>query len=165
VGYFSEGARLQRKRRDRVKMKRQKEILPMNIEIRDKRYLQHAAKELLNYARDRRIFAFYGAMGSGKTTIIKSICGVLGAIDIVSSPTFTLVNEYKTSEGESIFHIDFYRIKKQEEVYDFGIEEYLTGESWCFMEWPELVEEILPPDIIKIKISVGEHEERTLSLS
>jgi tRNA threonylcarbamoyladenosine biosynthesis protein TsaE len=137
----------------------------MTIEIKDKRHLHHAAKEILDYTGNRRIIAFYGAMGSGKTTIIKSICNVLGAVDIVSSPTFTLVNEYKTAEGESIFHIDFYRIKKQEEVYDFGIEEYLTGESWCFMEWPELVEEILPPDIIKARISVGEHEERTLSLS
>ena len=136
----------------------------MTIEIKDKRHLHHAAKEILEYAGDRRILAFFGAMGSGKTTIIKAICGVLGAVDVVSSPTFTLVNEYKTSEGESIFHIDFYRIRKQVEVFDFGIEEYLTGETWCFMEWPELVEEILPQDIIKIRINVGENEERILSV-
>ncbi len=136
----------------------------MNIEIRDKRHLPHAAKEILEYAGDRRILAFYGAMGSGKTTIIKSICSILGAVDIVSSPTFTLVNEYKAPVG-AIFHIDFYRIRKLEEVFDFGIEEYLTGESWCFMEWPELVEEILPQEMIRIKITVGEHEERTLAIS
>jgi tRNA threonylcarbamoyladenosine biosynthesis protein TsaE len=104
-------------------------------------------------------------MGAGKTTIIKAICESLGAVDLVSSPTFTLVNEYKTAGGESIFHIDFYRIKKQEEVYDFGIEEYLTGDSYCFMEWPELIEEILPEETVKVRISVDEQEQRILSLS
>ncbi len=137
----------------------------MVIAIKDKRHLPHAAKELLKYAGKKRIIAFYGPMGSGKTTIIKAVCNELGAIDIVSSPTFTLVNEYRTRKGESVFHIDFYRIKKQEEVYDFGIEEYLTGESWCFMEWPELVEEILPDDVCKVKISVGVNEERTLDIT
>lgn len=137
----------------------------MITEITDKKQLPHAARELLKYAADRRIIAFYGPMGSGKTTIIKAVCKELGAIDIVSSPTFTLVNEYKTKDGESVFHIDFYRIRKQEEVFDFGIEEYLTGESWCFMEWPELVEQILPAEMIKVKISVGEHEKRTLSIT
>jgi tRNA threonylcarbamoyladenosine biosynthesis protein TsaE len=104
-------------------------------------------------------------MGAGKTTIIKAICEALGAIDIISSPTFTLVNEYKTSDGKSIYHIDFYRIKKQEEVYDFGIEEYLTGESYCFMEWPELIEELLPPATVIVRISVDNQEQRILSIS
>jgi tRNA threonylcarbamoyladenosine biosynthesis protein TsaE len=137
----------------------------MIIQIRDKRQLPHAARELLKYAGDKKIFAFYGTMGAGKTTIIKSVCTLLGAVDIVSSPTFTLVNEYRTSAGSSLYHIDFYRIRKQEEVFDFGIEEYLTGENYCFMEWPELIEEILPPGILKIRISVGENEERTLSVT
>lgn len=137
----------------------------MIIEVKDKKQLPHASKELLKFAGDKKIFAFYGAMGSGKTTFIKALCSELGAVDIVSSPTFTLVNEYKTTRGDSIFHIDFYRIKKQEEVYDFGIEEYLTGESWCFMEWPELVEEILPNDIVRVRISVGGHEVRTLTIT
>jgi tRNA threonylcarbamoyladenosine biosynthesis protein TsaE len=104
-------------------------------------------------------------MGAGKTTIIKAICKALGAVDIVSSPTFTLVNEYRTSKGEILYHIDFYRIKKQEEVFDFGIEEYLAGESYCFMEWPELVEELLPEETINIRISVDENEQRTLLIS
>jgi tRNA threonylcarbamoyladenosine biosynthesis protein TsaE len=104
-------------------------------------------------------------MGAGKTTIIKAICEELNAVDIISSPTFTLVNEYKTSVGETIYHIDFYRIKKQEEVFDFGIEEYLTGDSWCFMEWPELVEEILPSETIRIRINVDGAEQRILSIS
>jgi tRNA threonylcarbamoyladenosine biosynthesis protein TsaE len=104
-------------------------------------------------------------MGAGKTTIIKAICEVLGAVDIISSPTFTLVNEYMTTEGDSIFHIDFYRIKKQEEVFDFGVEEYLTGDYFCFMEWPELIEEILPPETVKVRIAVDANEQRILSIS
>ena len=137
----------------------------MEIIIKDKQHLHTAAKQLLKQSGNNKLFAFYGAMGSGKTTFIKAICESLGAIDIVSSPTFTLVNEYRTSDGESIFHIDFYRIKKQEEVFDFGIEEYLTGDSYCFMEWPELVEEILPPETVKVKISVDKYEQRLLLIS
>jgi len=137
----------------------------MEIIIKDKRHLLAAARQLMKVSGDKKIFAFYGAMGAGKTTFIKSICEVLGAIDIISSPTFTLVNEYKTSGGEAIFHIDFYRIKKQEEVFDFGIEEYLTGESYCFMEWPELVENILPSETVKVIIKADETEQRVLSVS
>jgi tRNA threonylcarbamoyladenosine biosynthesis protein TsaE len=137
----------------------------MEILIKDKRHLHAAAKDLLKHSENKKIFAFYGSMGAGKTTIIKAVCESLGAVDIISSPTFTLVNEYKTSDGESLFHIDFYRIKKQEEVYDFGIEEYLTGDSYCFMEWPELIEDILPPETIRVRITVDEHEQRMLSVS
>jgi tRNA threonylcarbamoyladenosine biosynthesis protein TsaE len=137
----------------------------MEITIKDKRHLTIAARELLKVTGDKKIFAFYGAMGAGKTTFIKAICEVLGAIDIISSPTFTLVNEYKISEAESIYHIDFYRIKKLEEVFDFGVEEYLTGESYCFMEWPELVEDILPSETVKVKIRADEKEQRILTVS
>jgi tRNA threonylcarbamoyladenosine biosynthesis protein TsaE len=137
----------------------------MELIIRDKRNLAAAAKKLLSYSGNRRIFAFYGSMGAGKTTIIKAVCEYLGARDIVTSPTFTLVNEYKTGSGESLFHIDFYRIKKQEEVYDFGIEEYLYGNSYCFMEWPELIEELLPAGTVAVKITVDESEQRILSVS
>ena len=137
----------------------------MKILIKDKRYLRAAAKKLLKYSGESKIFAFYGPMGSGKTTIIKAICKVLGAADIVSSPTFTLVNEYRTSGGETLYHIDFYRIKKQEEVFDFGVEEYLYGDSYCFLEWPELIEEILPPGMVRVKIVVGDNELRTLHIS
>jgi tRNA threonylcarbamoyladenosine biosynthesis protein TsaE len=137
----------------------------MKILIKDKKHLIPAARELLKLCGNKKIFAFYGAMGAGKTTIIKAICEVLGAVDIVSSPTFTLVNEYKTSRGETLYHIDFYRIKKQEEVFDFGVEEYLTGDSYCFMEWPELVEDILPDDRVNVKITVANDERRTLIIS
>ncbi len=137
----------------------------MEIIIKNKKHLTSAAKQLLKYTGDKKILAFYGSMGAGKTTIIKALCGVLNATDIVSSPTFTLVNEYRTSAGESIYHIDFYRIKKQEEVFDFGVEEYLTGDSYCFMEWPELIEEFLPAETVKIRITVDNLEQRTLSIS
>jgi tRNA threonylcarbamoyladenosine biosynthesis protein TsaE len=137
----------------------------MKILIKNKRHLSSAAKQLLKYCGDNKIFAFYGSMGAGKTTIIKAICKVLGATDIVSSPTFTLVNEYRTLKGGSLYHIDFYRIKKQEEVFDFGLEEYLSGDSFCFMEWPELVEEILPPETVKVRITVEDNEQRTLLIS
>jgi tRNA threonylcarbamoyladenosine biosynthesis protein TsaE len=136
----------------------------MKILIKDKKHLTGAARELLKHSCDKKIFAFYGTMGAGKTTFIKAICEVLGAADIVSSPTFTLVNEYRTTAGEALYHIDFYRIKKLEEVFDFGVEEYLTGESYCFMEWPELIEEILPSGTVRVRISVDETEQRTLSV-
>ena len=140
-------------------------IPPGKIVIKDKKHLADAAEKFLKHFGENRIFAFYGSMGAGKTTIIKAICEALGAVDIVSSPTFTLVNEYRTSKGETLYHIDFYRIKKQEEVFDFGIEEYLSGDSYCFMEWPELVEEILPSGTINVRISVDENEQRTLAIS
>jgi len=137
----------------------------MNIIVEDLTRLNEAAKQITELCGEKRLFAFYGGMGSGKTTIIKAICEYLGAVDIVSSPTFTLVNEYLTKKGEVLYHIDFYRIKKQEEVFDFGIEEYLTGESYCFMEWPELVEEILPEETVRIRISVDENERRILTIA
>lgn len=136
----------------------------MIIEIKDKQHLRQAAIQLLKLSGGRKIYAFYGPMGSGKTTIIKSVCNELGAVDIISSPTFTLVNEYMTDKGVILYHIDFYRIKKVEEVYDFGIEDYLSGENFCFMEWPELVESILPDDMIRVKITVGPSQERILDV-
>ena len=137
----------------------------MKILIKDKKHLNSAAKELLKVTEGSKIFAFYGSMGAGKTTLIKAICRVLDTADIVTSPSFTLVNEYRTNRGESIYHIDFYRIKKKDEVFDFGIEEYLTGESYCFMEWPDLVEEILPRGTVRVRITVDNDEQRILSIS
>jgi tRNA threonylcarbamoyladenosine biosynthesis protein TsaE len=134
----------------------------MEIVIKDKKHLPVAARELLEFIGNKKILAFYGSMGAGKTTFIKAVCRELHAVDLVTSPTFTIVNEYKTTRGDSIYHIDFYRIKKQEEVFDFGVEEYLCGDSYCFIEWPELVEEILPPETLRIRITVGDNEQRTL---
>jgi tRNA threonylcarbamoyladenosine biosynthesis protein TsaE len=134
----------------------------MKILIKNKRYLPSAARKLLEYAGENRIFAFYGPLGSGKTTIIKAVCELLGVSGIASSPSFTLVNEYRTQTGESLYHIDFYRIKNISEIFDIGIEEYLYSESYCFLEWPELAEEVLPEKTIKFRISVGKNEERII---
>jgi tRNA threonylcarbamoyladenosine biosynthesis protein TsaE len=138
----------------------------MIITIENRKNLPSATKKLLEAAGNCKIFAFYGAMGSGKTTIIKHLCKTLGAVDVATSPTFTLVNEYKTKTGKSIYHFDFYRIKKIEEVFDFGIEEYFASGSYCFLEWPKLAEDALPTgDIVKIQISVEQNNQRILNIS
>ncbi len=137
----------------------------MRIIIKDKRYLPGASRRILKFAGDRRIISFYGSMGAGKTTIIKAVCKVLNASDLVSSPTFTLVNEYKTETGDSIYHIDLYRIRKEEEVFDFGIEEYLASGSYCLIEWPELAQNILPPESVNVRITVRNNQERILDIS
>jgi tRNA threonylcarbamoyladenosine biosynthesis protein TsaE len=136
----------------------------VKIIIKEKTGLHKAAVRFINTFSGKRIFAFYGTMGAGKTTIIKKICESLGATDTVTSPTFTLVNEYRTVNGEPIYHIDFYRIRKKEEVFDFGIEEYFNSGSYCFMEWPELIEEFLPDETIKVRLTVGDREERILTV-
>jgi len=137
----------------------------MRILIKDKKHLPVAAKKILQYTSGHKLLAFYGSMGAGKTTIIKAICRILGAGDIVTSPTFTMVNEYKTNNDNIIYHIDFYRIKKAEEVFDFGIEEYFSSGSYCFMEWPELIGGILPSETAKIKITVGDKEQRIIDIT
>jgi tRNA threonylcarbamoyladenosine biosynthesis protein TsaE len=112
-----------------------------------------AAEKLLAAYPNRRVFAFYGKMGTGKTTFIKVISSFLGAADVVQSPSFAIINEYRTSKGESIFHFDFYRIRKSEEVFDIGYEDYIYSGAYCFIEWPELVEDLLPADTVKVKIN------------
>jgi tRNA threonylcarbamoyladenosine biosynthesis protein TsaE len=134
------------------------------ILIKDKKQLPVAARRILEYTSGQKILAFYGQMGAGKTTIIKALCKALGAEEIVSSPTFTLVNEYRTNKGTTLYHIDFYRIGKMEEVFDFGIEEYFASGSYCLMEWPELIEEILPPETVRIRITVGDKEQRIIEI-
>ncbi len=136
----------------------------MNIIIAHTGDIPEAARQLLKISEPEKVFAFYGALGSGKTTIIKAICRELGVSDEGSSPSFTIVNEYRNAAGEAIYHIDFYRIGKQEEVFDFGLEEYLYSGAYCFMEWPELVEDLLPPETFRIRITVGKNEERILEL-
>lgn len=136
----------------------------MKIIIKDKSHLHEAALKFISLTSGKKIFAFFGSMGAGKTTIIKAICEVLGAKDIVTSPTFTLINEYMASSGESIYHIDFYRINKPDEVFDFGIEEYLNSGSYCFIEWPELVEGVFPPETVNVRITVRDEEQRIMTI-
>jgi tRNA threonylcarbamoyladenosine biosynthesis protein TsaE len=125
----------------------------VKLVIRTEAELLPAAKQLLAAHPAGRVFAFYGSMGAGKTTFIKAICHELGVADIVQSPTFSIINEYKTVEGDSVFHVDFYRIKKLEEVYDIGYEDYIYSGSYCFLEWPELIESLLPEDAIRVRIT------------
>jgi len=119
--------------------------------------LQKTARLLLNNFPDERVFAFYGSMGSGKTTFIKAICHELGSSDYVTSPTFALINEYSTSEGSIIYHFDFYRIKKLEEAFDLGYEDYIYSGNYCFIEWPEMIEQLLPEGIVEVRIKEGDH--------
>ncbi len=124
--------------------------------------IQEAAKEFVAQMGDNKVFAFYGKMGAGKTTFIKAICEELGVEDVVNSPTFAIVNEYTDGNGEPIFHFDFYRIKKESEAYDIGFEEYVYSGHLCFMEWPELIEVLLPEDTVKVSIEELEDGTRTV---
>ena len=125
----------------------------MEIKINSLSEISSAAKQFVAAMGDNTIFAFYGHMGAGKTTFIKAICEELGVKDVITPPTFAIVNEYTDGQGEPVYHFDFYRIKKQEEVYDIGFEDYVESGSVCLMEWPELIEDILPADTVKITIT------------
>ena len=116
----------------------------MEIRIDNLAHINEAAKQFVAAMGDNTIFAFYGHMGAGKTTFIKAICEELGVKDVITSPTFAIVNEYTDGQGEPVYHFDFYRIKKQEEVYDIGFEDYVESGSVCLMEWPELIESSQP---------------------
>jgi len=109
-----------------------------------------------------RLFAFYGKMGSGKTTFIKALCERLQVIDYVTSPTFALINVYETEQAREIYHFDFYRIKNLQELYDLGYEEYFFSDEYCFVEWPELIEPLLPPNTVKITITETEMGSRII---
>jgi tRNA threonylcarbamoyladenosine biosynthesis protein TsaE len=129
----------------------------MTITIDHISHIALAAKTFVEQMGDKTIFAFYGKMGAGKTTFIKAICEQLGVEDVITSPTFAIVNEYQSATtGEQIFHFDFYRVKKIEEVYDMGYEDYFYSGARCFIEWPELIEDLLPDDTVKVKIEETE---------
>ena len=131
-------------------------------QIKDIAALQDTAKQLLNHFPEDRIFALYGTMGAGKTTFIKSLCRELGSHDNITSPTFALINEYSTDKGAVIYHFDFYRIKKLEEAYDLGYEDYIYSGNYCFIEWPEMIQSLLPTEIVEVKISEAENGNRLL---
>lgn len=124
-----------------------------------------AAKWFTTFLQQGNIFAFYGKMGSGKTTFIKSLCEELGVEDTINSPTFAIVNEYEDREANTIFHFDFYRIKSIAEVYNMGYEEYFYSNAYCLIEWPELIEELLPEEHIRVEITEGDDCTRTIKVT
>ena len=136
------------------------------FEIRNLEEIDKVAGDFIQYISESdlqsNIFAFYGKMGAGKTTFIKAICKALGVKDIVNSPTFTIINEYKSSRGFPIYHFDFYRINRLQEAYDIGVEEYFAGDGLCLIEWPEKIAEILPQDSISISIITNPDLSRTV---
>ena len=125
----------------------------MKIKIDSLENIHEAAREFIENMGGSNVFAFYGKMGAGKTTFIKAICEEQGVDDVITSPTFAIVNEYTDIDGDPIYHFDFYRIKKLEEVYDMGYEDYFDSGYLCLLEWPELIEELLPEDAVKVTIT------------
>ena len=157
----------------------------MEIKIQNIDHIREAAREFVENIGEARVFAFYGKMGAGKTTFVKAICEELGVDDVITSPTFAIINEYTISswplaistkptansqqltansqKPKAIYHFDFYRIKKLEEVYDMGYEDYFYSGALCFIEWPELIEEILPDDAVRVSIIEQEDGSRVVS--
>lgn len=136
----------------------------MRIEIPSIDKIQEAARQFVRQMGDARVFAFYGRMGAGKTTFIKAVCRELGVEDVITSPTFALVNEYTAGDGSPVFHFDFYRVRSLEEVYDMGYEDYVYSGALCLMEWPELVEGLLPGDAVSVTIHVGADGSRAIDV-
>ncbi|HOD69282.1 MAG TPA: tRNA (adenosine(37)-N6)-threonylcarbamoyltransferase complex ATPase subunit type 1 TsaE [Bacteroidaceae bacterium] len=137
----------------------------MQLEITCLDKIDETAREFIGQMGNHTIFAFYGKMGAGKTTFIKAVCRELGVEDNVNSPSFAIINEYRsTAIAKPIYHFDFYRIKKIDEVFDLGYEEYFYSDALCFIEWPELIEELLPEEAKKITITENSDGSRTIVL-
>lgn len=136
----------------------------MEIKIKSLDCIKEAVRQFIDNMGRGNVFAFYGKMGAGKTTFIKAVCECLDVEDVITSPTFAIVNEYYSNKlQDSIYHFDFYRIKKLEEVYDMGYEDYFYSHRLCFLEWPELVEELLPKDAVKVTIAEQEDGSRLVT--
>lgn len=137
----------------------------MTIEIQSLDTIGDSALEFIKAMGDNTVFAFHGEMGAGKTTFIKAICEKLGVEDTINSPTFAIVNEYRSATGELIYHFDFYRIKDEKEAFDFGYEDYFFSGSLCFIEWPERIESLLPHDVVHVTIKEEQDGKRLVTLS
>lgn len=136
----------------------------LEIKIKSLDGIADAARQFVDTMGENKVFAMFGPMGVGKTTFVKAVCEILGVEDTITSPTFAIVNEYRTNTGDQIFHFDFYRIRKVEEVYDMGYEDYVYSGAVCFLEWPELIEELLPEDAVRVTLSEEEDGTRTITL-
>jgi tRNA threonylcarbamoyladenosine biosynthesis protein TsaE len=128
--------------------------MPYSITVNNLSELPIAAKKLLETFSDKKTFAVNGQMGAGKTTFIKAICSEIGVKDNITSPTFSIVNEYLSDNGEKIYHFDFYRIKSINEAYDLGYEDYFYSNAFCFIEWPEKIAELIPNDCVVVNITL-----------
>jgi len=136
----------------------------INLRLYNIENISETAKQFLDSTRGFKKFAFYGKMGAGKTTFIIALCKHLGAIDVINSPSFTIINEYRTSKGSIVYHFDFYRIKNEEEALNFGIEDYLLSDSWIFMEWFEKIPNLLPKNGNVVVLKLNKNGSRTLKL-
>lgn len=134
----------------------------MTIQIQNLTDIGTAAADFLNAIGGNRHIAFHGAMGVGKTTLIGAICDALKVEDEVSSPTFSIINEYRDGEGNRVYHFDFYRIEDEREIMDLGLDEYFDSDALCLMEWPENIEGYLPEDVLHVDIKADKDGNRTL---
>jgi len=136
----------------------------ITLQVNNISEIKETAKLFLSKTKEHKKFAFFGEMGVGKTTFIKELCEQLGVTDIVNSPSFAIVNEYQSANNEIIYHFDFYRIKNINEIYDFGYEEYFYSPNYCFVEWPEKIEHLLPEDFISVNIMEEENHKRKINI-
>ncbi|MDO5523155.1 MAG: tRNA (adenosine(37)-N6)-threonylcarbamoyltransferase complex ATPase subunit type 1 TsaE [Bacteroidia bacterium] len=136
----------------------------MEFKINNISEINNVAKQFITQTKNEKVFAFYGSMGAGKTTFIKAVCEELGVRETITSPTFAIINEYKDKDERSIYHFDFYRINKLEEAFDFGYEDYFYSGNRCFIEWPELVEPLLPEHTVKVRIAETENGKRIIEI-
>jgi tRNA threonylcarbamoyladenosine biosynthesis protein TsaE len=137
----------------------------VRLSVASEEELEKAARRIIDFAGEKKIWLFYGDMGSGKTTLIKAISKVYGIEDMVQSPTFSIVNEYRNTDDIIFYHFDFYRIKNETEALDVGVDEYFESQAYCFIEWPEKIPNLIPDDYLSIKIGINTETSRVINLN